>query len=210
MKDRLTCEDIKKLMAAIAGVMQDNKEYLCEIDARIGDGDLGLTMSGGFTKAAQGIANEQQNDIGKLLAKAGMIIAASAPSTMGTLMASGFMAGGKSLTGQTGMGAQEYADFLDVFVSALMKRGKSAPGEKTIIDALYPAAQKAKDASVLSLRECTVAAEAGAKQGLEATKSMMSAHGKAAVFREKTIGYQDPGATVGWMLIKAFADYIKA
>lgn len=206
--NQLTYEDIKKLIDVIGGIMRDNKEHLCEIDARVGDGDLGLTMSSGFTKAAEGIAAAQGDDIGKLLAKAGMIIAASAPSTMGTLMASGFMAGGKSLTGKTEMGAAEFATFIEAFVNALMKRGKSAPGDKTIIDALYPAAQKAKVAAGLSLVECISAAEKGAKEGLEATKEMMSKHGKAAVFREKTIGYEDPGATVGWMLIKAFADFV--
>lgn len=205
---QLTCEDIKKLIDVIGGIMRENKEHLCEIDARVGDGDLGLTMSGGFTKAAEGIAEAEGDDIGKLLAKAGMIIASSAPSTMGTLMASGFMAGGKSITGKTEMGAEEFAIFIDAFVNALMKRGKAEPGDKTIIDALYPAAQKAKEAVGLSLAECTAAAEKGAKEGLEETKEMMSKHGKAAVFREKTIGYEDPGATVGWMLVKAFADFV--
>jgi phosphoenolpyruvate---glycerone phosphotransferase subunit DhaL len=207
--NKLNCDDIKKLFDVIGSIMRDKKEYLCEIDAQIGDGDLGLTMSKGFTKAAEGIADTDINDIGKLLVKAGMVIAQSAPSTMGTLMASGFMAGGKSLVGKDEIGTEEFILFLDSFVNSLMKRGKSAPGEKTIIDALYPAAQNAKQSSCLSLEKCASAAEKGAKEGLKATGDMMSQHGKAAVFREKTIGIQDPGAFVGWILIKAFSDYIE-
>jgi len=206
--DTLNCNDIKALIDIIGGIMRDNKENLCEIDSRVGDGDLGLTMSAGFTKAAEDIAGFDKDDIGKLLAKTGMVIAQAAPSTMGTLMASGFMAGGKSISGKTEMGAAEYAQFVEAFVESLMKRGKSKPGEKTIIDAMYAAANSAKAAGGGTLKECTKAAEVGAKQGLEATKDMMATHGKAAVFREKTIGIEDPGATVGWMLMKAFSDFV--
>jgi dihydroxyacetone kinase-like protein len=59
-----------------------------------------------------------------------------------------------------------------------------------------------------SLEDCAKAAEKGALDGLEATKTMISVHGKAAVFREKTIGRPDPGAMVGYMFLKAIADFV--
>lgn len=207
--DKLKADDIKSLLKGIGELMTGSKEKLCELDARIGDGDLGLTMSLAFTKAAQGISELVESDVGKLLARSGMIMAQAAPSTMGTLMASGFMAGGKALYGKQEIKAKEYSEFLSSFSEALMKRGKAKPGEKTIIDAIYPAAKASEDYINDTLENCSSAAQTAAYEGLLNTKDMIAVHGKAAVFREKTIGIEDPGATVGWMLIKAIADYIK-
>ena len=79
----------------------------------MGDGDLGLTMNKGYGALPDLIrANMAPDDIGKTLMKAGMKMAGLVPSTMGTLMASGIMAGGKAIAGKSVIGPAEMADFI--------------------------------------------------------------------------------------------------
>ena len=104
-------------------------------------------MEKAFVAARDDAASSTESDVGKLLMKIGMTIARTAPSTMGTLVATGFMSGGKAVGGTAPLGPKEMAAFFDAFVSGIMQRGKSKPGEKTIVDVLYPAAQALKAAA---------------------------------------------------------------
>ncbi|MGE5508547.1 MAG: dihydroxyacetone kinase subunit DhaL [Chitinophagales bacterium] len=199
--------DFRAILARMADLMAEQKDYLTELDGVIGDGDLGLTMSKGFRAVADAVAALDESDVGKLLGKAGMTMASTVPSTMGTLMATGLMRAGKAAVGKTEVTLADLAAMLTDFVEGLIQRGKAQPGDKTIIDALAPAAAALRSAaeSGRSLAEGWESALAAARSGLEETKKMISQHGKAACFQEKSLGQQDPGATVGAFLIQAFA-----
>ena len=86
--------DITSIMAGIAGIMMDKKDELTRLDGAMGDGDLGLTMEKAFLAAREEAEISEETDAGKLLMKIGMTMARTAPSTMGTLVATGFMSGG--------------------------------------------------------------------------------------------------------------------
>jgi dihydroxyacetone kinase-like protein len=206
----LRAKEIKQIFNALADLMSKKKEWLIELDGIMGDGDLGLTMSTGFIKASEGLKDFEEQDVGKLFAKAGMIFAQSVPSTMGTLMATGLMKGGKAIQGKQEVYLSDMAQMLNEFVEGIMARGKAKPGDKTIIDSLYPAVQALKSAAEeqKSLKEGLLLAYQAAVQGVEETKNMISKHGRAAYYQEKSLGKQDPGATVGMLFIKAFADYV--
>lgn len=208
--ETLNVQDLKRILANVASLMENKKDELTELDGVIGDGDLGITMSKGFRAVADAVAGLEGDDVGKLLAKAGMTMASTVPSTMGTLMATGLMRSGKSLMGKYEVGLADLAAMMEDFVEALMARGRAKPGDKTIIDALKPAAEalKAAAAAGKTLAEGLADAKVAAQRGLEATKGMISQHGKAACFQEKTLGRQDPGATVGAWFVQVFADYV--
>jgi phosphoenolpyruvate---glycerone phosphotransferase subunit DhaL len=207
--DYLGSKEIQELFTLLAEVMNSQKEELCRLDAQMGDGDLGLTMSRGFTEASLGIS-ELTGDPGMLLKQAGMIMAGKAPSTMGTLMASGFMRGGTEVTGISELRAEDYASFLRAFGEALIRRGKAKIGDKTLLDVMLPAAEAAETAaaSAASLSEAASAAAAAGIDGLERTKEMISAHGKAAVFREQSLGKEDPGAAAACLFLQTVHDYV--
>ena len=76
--------------------------------------------------------------------KAGMAISSVASSTIGTLVATGFMRAGSIVIDKTEINLTDLANMMDAFVKGIMERGKSKPGEKTIIDSLYPAAKALK------------------------------------------------------------------
>jgi dihydroxyacetone kinase-like protein len=211
VKDALRTPDLVALLARLEAVMEDRKAFLIELDGRVGDSDLGLTMSKGFTAAAAAAAAAAAEPPGKLLARAGMAMAKAAPSTMGTLLATGFMRGGKAVEGAEALGTPELRRFLEAFVNGILERGKAKPGDKTVVDALLPAAKALAEAEAagLALPAALASAAAAAAAGVEATKGMLAQHGKAACFQEKTLGLPDAGATVGSMLVdalRAFAD----
>ena len=197
-------DDAKKILQNLKQLFSDNKDFLVELDGRMGDGDLGLTMSKAFTAAADELADTPEADVGKIFMKAGMLMAKAAPSTMGTLMATGFMRGGKAISGKSEISVPDLADFFQAFVNGIMERGKAKPGEKTIIDALKPAADALADATEENIASALQKALGAAEEGLESTKDMIAQHGRIAYYKEQSKGHEDPGATAGVILIKGF------
>jgi len=210
--EKLSNNSIKEMFKQVATVMKENCEYLCSLDANMGDGDLGLTMSKGFGAFADALEMSEENNISRLIYAAAMKMASAAPSTMGTLMASGIMGGAKAIDGDMAIGALEYCKFLDGFASAIAARGKCKPGDCTVLDAIHHAVLCAKDTlkQKETLKEVAYAANIGAEKGLTLTIMMESKFGKAAVFRSKSIGIADQGAVVGALLLKTMSEYISA
>ena len=168
-------------------------------------------MSKGFKGINEALEPLEEIDIGKLLGKSGMTLARVVPSTMGTIMGTGLMRGGKALIGKTEVTLSDLTVFFKEFVKGVTERGKAKPGDKTILDSLHPAVEALEDASMKnsSLAIGLSKAYKAAVKGVENTKEMISQHGKAACFQEKTLGKKDPGATAAMLFIKGFADYVK-
>jgi dihydroxyacetone kinase-like protein len=203
--DSLSRDEVLQIMHGLRSLMEEKKDYLVELDATMGDGDLGLTMAKAFISADEEIQGGGEEDIGKILMKAGLTMAKSAPSTMGTLIATGFMRGGKALSGKQELGTADLAEFFRAFVQGLMDRGKAKPGDKTIIDSLHPAAEALAAEKDGGLKKALAAALEAAEAGLEATKEMIAQHGRVAYYKEQSLGKVDPGATVGVYIIQGFA-----
>jgi dihydroxyacetone kinase-like protein len=202
---RLTKNDIIRILHNLKQLFNENKDFLVELDGRMGDSDLGLTMSKAFTAAHDELVDTEETDIGKILMKAGMVMAKAAPSTMGTLMGTGFMRGGKAIAGKSEISAADLADFFQAFVAGIMERGKAKPGEKTIIDSLKPAADTLTHSKTQDIQEAMQEAIVSAQRGLESTKDMIAKHGRIAYYKEQSKGQEDPGATAGVILMKGFA-----
>lgn len=210
--DKITNEDLAGLFAEVGRVMTENADHLCEMDARMGDGDLGLTMKKGFNALPDILAAIDEPDIGKKLMKAGMKMASVVPSTMGTLMSSGIMGGGKAIAGSDAIDAGVFVKYLAAFGDGIAKRGKCARGDRTVLDAVGAAADKS--AAVLAadpaatLCDVAEAAYVGAQEGVAATRDMSPKFGKAVVHSAKALGTDDQGATAGMLMIKGYRDYI--
>jgi len=209
--NKLNSSDLKSLFAKVKDIMIENKDWLFELDSAMGDGDLGITMSTGFSKVYEIISVLEEEDVGRVFIKVGMTLAETVPSTLGTLMATGFMRAGTIVKGKSEVNLSDSVLMASAFVEGIMARGKTEPKEKTIIDSLYPAFQALKLASEdgINLKEGFKKAYEAAKDGVEATKEMLPKHGRAVWYGEKSIGKKDPGAVAGMLLIKAFYEYLE-
>jgi dihydroxyacetone kinase-like protein len=131
---------------------------------------------------------------------------------MGTLVATGFMRGGKVLGGKDSLGGSDLAAFFRAFADGVKERGKAELGEKTILDVMEPAAVSAEKACGESGAEPLAVLDAayqGAQEGWEDAKGMQAQHGRQAYYREKSVGKPDPGATAGLYLIEGMRNALK-
>ncbi len=212
--DTIRIDDLSALFEAVAEVFRDKKDELCDMDAKMGDGDLGLTMEKGFS-ALPGLIkdNTEAGNIGKTLFKSGSRMAALVPSTMGTLMASGIMEAGKKLNGEEEIDAHKLVIFWRGYAEGLAKRGKCQPGDRTVLDAVDAAAAAAEaklsENASATIADIALAAKEGAEKGCEATKDMKPKFGKAAVHEAQCAGVRDQGAIVGMYLARAMYEHLK-
>lgn len=210
--EKVTMEQLPELFKAIGDRFAENEELLCDMDSKMGDGDLGLTMKKGFGALPEIIQNLDEADFAKKIRKAGMEMTDVIPSTMGMLMGTGVSYGGKEMAGKTEMDAEGLVLFLEGYAAGIVKRGKCSRGDRTVLDAIGQAADDARgvlnaDPQATLAQVCKAALE-GAKKGVEATKDMIPKYGKAAVHANVAKGVADQGATAGMILVQGLADYI--
>lgn len=209
--ERINTVDLTELFQCVAAQMSEQADVLTEMDARMGDGDLGLTMQKGFASLPEILDGLDEPDIGKKLMKAAMKMASVVPSTMGTLMSSGMMTGGKALSGRDDMDASSFLAYLRGFEEGIKKRGKCERGDRTVLDAIGAAADAVEDAlqknPSLSLDLAAEQAVSGARIGVEATKSMVPKFGKAAVHKDAAAGCADQGATAALCMLEGYCRF---
>lgn len=199
---------IKKLLNCFAEIMQENREFLIEQDSVVGDGDLGLTMSDGFQAAAQAAQESDETDVGKLLYMAGKAMSVAVPSTMGTLMASGFMQAGKMLKGVYELDLEHIAQLFQAYEEGVMHRGKAKINEKTFLDGIDPAVQSMRSSlkNHENMESFAQNAYEAACAGYENTATMLAVHGRAATRGEMSRTLKDPGACVAVLMMQAFVN----
>jgi len=198
---------LKRFLKELSDIMTQNKDYLIELDSVVGDGDLGLTMEGGFAAAYKAIEAKDEIDLGKLLYTAGKAMGNEVPSTMGTLMAMGLMNAGKVLKGKTELSNEDCIALFRGYMQGVANLGKAKVGEKTFLDGIAPAIEAMEKAinSGDDLKIAAKKAEQAAKDGVKNTTSMRALHGRAAIRGDASIVLIDPGATVAALIFEAFA-----
>jgi dihydroxyacetone kinase-like protein len=189
-----------------------HSDEIGQLDAIIGDGDMGVTVELGSKAMADYLANPGEEDIGKLLMRCGMQINKAGPSTFGTLLASAFMEAGKAALGRKEIGVKDLSLLGQGAIDGIKKRGKAEVGEKTMIDSLAPAVAAFQHA-LTEGAEAKAAIEAAieaAKAGMEATTQMKARYSRASYRPDGGIGVQDAGATAMYYLIEAFGRSLAA
>ncbi|MBA7470877.1 PEP-dependent dihydroxyacetone kinase, ADP-binding subunit DhaL [subsurface metagenome] len=206
----LTTTNTVSILKDVASDFESHSEELRQLDAVIGDGDLGVTAELGSKGLREYLSSPDEGNVGQLLAKCGLQFNKASPSTFGTLLASAFMGAGKAVMGKEKIEIEDLVLIADGAVDGIKKRGKAEVGDKTMLDCLVPAVEAFKKELVGGAEPETAlkAAVTAAEEGMKATIPMMSKHGRASWHREKTIGVQDAGATAMYYLIESFARHL--
>ncbi len=212
MKENLSKEDLVRVMLSLADDMIAAKDQLTDLDAIIGDGDLGVTMVLGFSAVKENLASPAPLNLQEVLKKSGLAFAEKAASTFGTLTATMFMKAGEVLKGKEAIGAAEFAAMLRAAAEGVQKRGKAGEGDKTILDALIPAARAAGEAAGTgkTLSACLESAREAARKGAEDTVKMRASAGRASHFGDRTIGVKDPGAAAFTLMLESISKTAKS
>jgi dihydroxyacetone kinase-like protein len=192
--------ELKQLIVATLTGMQRHTDELRDLDAALGDGDLGVTVSSGARAVIAALEEAPDDlspaDVAKSCAKA---FASANPSTMAALVAGALLAGSK-VWDHDDISFADARAFAEAAATSISKRGKSQVGDKTILDAMTPAIDAMKQST--SAHEGLDAAVAAAATGVEQSTSLQSRRGRAAWLQERSIGLVDPGATAFLRLLE--------
>ena len=189
-----------------AQAAMEHEEQLTALDQAMGDGDLGITLSKiGAALLAFADGTPVEGDLGKWLGKAGMAANKAGSSSFGTLLATALMRAGKVIAGKSELSAQDVAAMFTAADAGVQERGKAQPGDKTVIDALHPAAEAFGQAVTAgeSVTAAGAAALAAAEAGRDSVTPLRSKIGRAGWVGERTEGQVDPGCEAFIIILSA-------
>ncbi len=202
--DLLAC---REMMLLVADGIISHEKLLTEAD-KMGDADHGTGMANGFGKLKANIEHAEFDSMEALFMKCGTSIMMSAGGASGVIFGTLFRDGAKALSGSEVLDAPVFAEFLEAGMKGIMKRGGAAPGDKTMLDALYPAVQAAGEHSDKSLEESMKYSYEAAKQGSDNTRDMIAKSGRMRSLGERTRGYTDPGSITMGLILKYMYSYL--
>lgn len=195
-----------KGLTKMAEVVESKKEYLTDLDSSIGDADHGINMNRGMKRVTEKICGNAYSEFGDLFRDVAMTIMGAVGGSAGPLYAAFFIKLAQRLKGKNEVSLAEFASALEDGLRSLMTMGKSSPGDKTMVDSLYPAILTLGEHADNSDRMAWNAAAYACERGMKSTAPMLARRGRSSYLGERSIGYQDPGATTSYYLIASFRD----
>src|SRR3569832_1568184 len=135
----VTKEQILRWLQTFATLIEQNKDYLTELDAAIGDADLGINMDRGFKKAIAQLPTVADKDIGSILKTVSMTLISSIGGASGPLYGTFFLRASTAVAGKEELTAEDVLGMLKAGLDGVLGRGKAQVGDKTMIDVLTPA-----------------------------------------------------------------------
>ncbi len=206
----MTNEDTFRWLERVADVLQENAAYLTQLDSAIGDADHGTNMARGFKAVRDKFPTMAAMDMAAQLKTVGTTLVSTVGGASGPLYGTAFLRAGTAITGKQELAAADVITMLEAFLGGIVARGKAQLNEKTIVDALTPAVNAAKQAlnEGATLKEITSRATQAAEEGMKATIPMLATKGRASYLGERSIGYQDPGATSSWLILRSLSEVV--
>ena len=141
----LSIDQTRAMLVAMCDAIIDNVDLLTKADQAIGDGDHGVGMRRGFKAAKQAVEAAEPGSVGDLFKAGGSAIIATSGGASGVIFGLFLRAPAKQLSGQT-LDAAGYASWLAAAATQIQARGNAKPGDKTMVDAIVPAAEAAQAA----------------------------------------------------------------
>lgn len=207
----ITRDKVLDWIKRYAELLAENRDYLTQLDAAIGDADHGANMDRGFQAVMSKMPELADKDIGTIFKTVGMTLLSTVGGAGGPLYGTLFLQAGMKTTGKVEMTLEDWINALEAGINGVIMRGKAELGDKTMVDALVPALNALKQAAENgskvgeALERCARAAE----EGMKATIPLVARKGRASYLGERSAGHQDPGATSSYLMLKAAAEVWK-
>lgn len=201
----------RQMMLYTAERMVEIEPELTALDQVIGDGDHGVGMQRGFAAIMVLLQDNrfQPTDIGDLFTQIGTKLMTSMGGASGAIFGTLFRAGGKSIAGANELNTQTLSTLLNEGWDAVYQRGNAKPGDKTMVDALAAAAEKASTITDEPLADALPKIAKAASEGAERTKNVVAVFGRAKNLGERAIGHIDPGSVSMAYILKYMSQAIQ-
>lgn len=207
-KSQLALQEVQEMIVYVSNNMIESKDQLTQADKAIGDGDHGVGMARGFEAVLKKIEGQEFLSIEQVFKATGMALMTSIGGAAGAVFGTLFRGTAKNQQDLKVLTAEAFSQMLFDGLQAVKDRGKAEPGDKTMVDALEPAAMESKKYVSASLDEALAAITTAAKFGMENTKDMVAAVGKAKTLGERSLGHPDPGAISMYLIFKFMTEYV--
>lgn len=207
MAAMITPPQMLRAMEAVCDSIENQKEYLSELDGAIGDGDHGVNMAKCFRLVKDKLGETPDREFETILKNVGMVVLNSVGGAMGALYGTFFLRMSQASAGKDKIQLGDLVEMLQAAEKGILDIGKANIGDKTLLDTLAPAVrslEKDHEAGT-SLEEALFNFEQAAKTGMASTIDLVAKMGRASRLGERTRGHQDAGATSCYFILQAMA-----
>lgn len=207
MKD-INIKTIKVIILGLHHTYSQNREYLCKLDSEVGDGDHGISMDRGFSAAWHTVQDTGYSDVAQLFNGVAVALMENVSGAIGPLLSVFFLEGGENFSGKVHLTARDLVEFFTRGLKAVQVFGGAKPGDKTLVDALFPAVEEMIAALAEDEEISTILARgaASARRGAQATANLQARRGRSRFVGERSIGHPDAGAVSFALLMETFAE----
>lgn len=204
----LTKQQVVDWLMRCGEVFTQQRDFLTRLDTEIGDADHGLNMNRGFNKVVEKLPSVADKDIGFILKNTGMTLLSSVGGASGPLFGTFFIRAAQAANAKQSLDLAELHQLMQEGVDGVVMRGKAEPGDKTMCDAWWAVVDSLGQSveQQLGVAEALQRASERAEQAVESTITMLARKGRASYLGERSIGYQDPGATSVMLMMKTLAE----
>ena len=211
----ISSTELRGVLARTLAKLPAHAEELRELDAALGDGDLGITVQAGSAAVVKALAAlPEEATVAEVLLAAGKAFSTANPSTFAALIGGGLLAASKTMAGKDAVGKDAVGKDAALVIGRavagrIIERGKSQVGDKTVLDALVPSLDtlEKSDGDTDALLAAMIATS---QERVEATAALQSQKGRAAWVQERSIGHADPGATAYLRFLEALREGLKS
>ncbi len=206
-------QTVQRWLRQAAAAIKENRDYLTQLDAAIGDADHGTNMDRGFTAVlVQLDGPDVSTSPGRMLTAAGGTLVSTVGGASGPLWGTALRRAGRSLGDAEEFDGQQLGAALQAALDGVVELGAAAEGEKTMVDSLSPAVRALSDALACggSVADALAAARHAGEEGMRATVPLQATKGRASYLGERSIGHQDPGATSTALILAALEESVAA
>lgn len=205
----ITTANVGELLKAVTECFEERREELCGYDRAIGDGDHGDSMARGAREGFKALDTLPEGapvwDCFRAYSRA---MLATIGGAIGPIFSTVILEIGRASRQSGEIGGREYVLGLRAAADKVMALGGAIPGDKTLVDALVPAADAAEAKKDGTLAEIADAARKAAWTGVQSTISLQAKMGRSHFLREKSVGHQDAGATSLYYMLNTIGDFV--
>ena len=205
----MTYTEVKTALLHAATDLIGREEELSRLDAYVGDGDHGVTIRKAFQQLITDVEANAPEDFAALFMTAAMAMMNTAGGAIGPILSSMFIGFSTAVNGKQDLSVPELAEMFEGGLLSVQEMGGAKPGERTMIDALYPAVEALKQAKTEEAYQALRAAAEAAAEGAKNTANMIAVRGRAKNLAERSLGYVDAGAMSMAYFFRAFADSMR-
>jgi dihydroxyacetone kinase-like protein len=200
---------VSAILNQMALDVEAEKDYLCELDGAVGDGDHGVSMTIGMRAVRRALIDLPEAPMpSEVFQSASDAYAIEVGATIGPLYEVAFTAAAQSAEGKSTVDAgSDWLAIYQAMFDAIQTLGGAELGDKTMLDSLHPAieAMRVSVDAGHDLKTCLAVAASTARQAAIDTTDMMPKKGRASRLGARAIGHQDAGATSIAIILESIA-----